>query len=149
MHVAIKPRQRDALLAEQRELEERYGYAQSEDFWSATQSKSLLATKRYCAGLYDSGSGHLHPLNYTLGLAAAAQAAGVSIFEDSRGDRSRAQAILPSSYCSSGRVKARFVALCCNAYIDGLDAAAAIAHHAGRHLHRRHRTAGRSTHDTA
>ena len=27
--------------------------------------------------------GHLHPLNYTLGLAAVAEAAGVQIFEDS------------------------------------------------------------------
>ena len=34
--------------------------------------RELLATDRYTGGLYDTRSGHLHPLNYTLGLAAAA-----------------------------------------------------------------------------
>src|SRR2546427_2745843 len=34
--------------------------------------------------LYDTNSGHLHPLNYTLGLAAAAESLGVRIFEGSR-----------------------------------------------------------------
>ncbi|MDP4872443.1 MAG: FAD-binding oxidoreductase, partial [Sphingorhabdus sp.] len=33
-------------------------------------------------GLYDSKGGHFHPLNYALGLAKAAKAAGVLIFED-------------------------------------------------------------------
>lgn len=118
MHVAIKPRQRDALLTEQHELEERFGYRQLK-FLERGAVESLLATKRYCAGLYDSGSGHLHPLNYTLGLAAAAQAAGVRIFEHSAVteiQRSDPAVVV----CDGGRVKARFVALCCNAYIDGL-----------------------------
>ena len=29
------------------------------------------------------GAGHLHPLNYALGLAAAAQAAGARLYRDS------------------------------------------------------------------
>ncbi|HEY5809841.1 MAG TPA: FAD-binding oxidoreductase [Povalibacter sp.] len=118
MHVAIKARQTEALRTEQQELEEQYGYRQLR-FLEQDAVESLLATQRYCAGLYDSGSAHLHPLNYTLGLAAAAQAAGVRIYEDSevtgieRGDPAVVR-------CRSGRVKARYVALCCNAYIDGL-----------------------------
>lgn len=118
VHVAIKSRQRDALIAEQRELEERFGYGQLK-FLERGAVESLLATKRYCAGLYDSGGGHLHPLNYTLGLAAAAQAAGVRIFEHSavvRVERSDPAVVV----CNGGRVKAQFVALCCNAYMDGL-----------------------------
>lgn len=118
LHVAIKPRQRDALIAEQRDLEERFGYRHLK-FMERDAVESLLATKRYCAGLYDSGSGHLHPLNYTLGLGSAAQAAGVRVFENSAvtNVRQRDPAIV---ICKSGRVKARFVALCCNAYINGL-----------------------------
>ena len=118
MHVAIKARQTEALRTEQQELEEQYGYRQLR-FLEQDAVESLLATQRYCAGLYDSGSAHLHPLNYTLGLAAAAQAAGVRIYEDSevtgieRGDPAVVR-------CGRGRVKARYVALCCNAYIDGL-----------------------------
>ena len=82
MHAAIKERQRADLLTEQQDLEKRYDYRQLR-FMERAEVESVLATKRYCAGLYDAGSGHLHPLNYTLGLAAAAEAAGVRILENS------------------------------------------------------------------
>jgi gamma-glutamylputrescine oxidase len=118
MHVAIKPRQRDDLLHEQREAEEKYGYRQLR-FLERAEVESLLETQRYCAGLYDSGSGHLHPLNYTLGLAAAASAAGVTIYERSL--------VTNVSYDSpavvstaNGKVRAKFVVLCGNAYLDKL-----------------------------
>lgn len=118
MTVAIKPRQRAALLAEYHELAQRFGYPHLK-FLERDGVEALLATKRYCAGLYDSGGAHLHPLNYTLGLAAAAEAAGVRIFEDSAvtGVRRSDPALVT---CAQGRVKARFVALCCNAYIGDL-----------------------------
>jgi gamma-glutamylputrescine oxidase len=118
MHVALKPRQREDLLAEQRESEERFGYRKLL-FMERAEVESLLATKRYCAGLYDSGSAHLHPLNYTLGLAAAAKLAGVSIYEGSA--VTRIEQNHPALVITErGRVKAKFVALCCNAYIGGL-----------------------------
>jgi gamma-glutamylputrescine oxidase len=118
MHVAIKPRQRDDLLHEQREAQEKYGYGQLR-FLERAEVESLLETQRYCAGLYDSGSGHLHPLNYTLGLAAAARAAGVTIYERSL--------VTSVSYgnpavvsTANGKVRAKFVVLCGNAYLDKL-----------------------------
>jgi gamma-glutamylputrescine oxidase len=118
MHVALKPRQREELLAEKRESEERFGYRKLR-FMERAEVESLIATKRYCAGLYDSGSAHLHPLNYTLGLAAAAKAAGVSIYEGSA--VTRVEQNDPALVITNrGRVKAKFVALCCNAYIGGL-----------------------------
>lgn len=118
MHVAIKPRHRDVLLHEQREAEETYGYRQLE-FLEREQVESLLETKRYCAGLYDSGSGHLHPLNYTLGLAAAASAAGVTIHEHSlvTNINHDQPAVVTTA---GGRVRAKFVVLCCNAYLNTL-----------------------------
>jgi gamma-glutamylputrescine oxidase len=118
MHVAIKARQRADLLAERQELAERYGYEQLR-FMERAEVESLLATKRYCAGLFDGGSGHLHPLNYTRGLAAAAQAAGVQIFENSAvtGLNIADPAVVKTA---QGSVRARFVALCCNAYGDPL-----------------------------
>lgn len=118
MHVAIKPRHRDTLLHEQREAEETYGYRQLE-FLERAQVESLLETKRYSAGLFDRGGGHLHPLNYTLGLAAAASAAGVSIYERSLVTNITYDqpAVVTTA---SGRVRAKFVVLCCNAYLDAL-----------------------------
>jgi gamma-glutamylputrescine oxidase len=118
LHVAIKERQRADLLEERRALEERYGYRQLR-FMERADVESLLATKRYCAGLYDAGSGHLHPLNYTRGLAAAAEVAGVRIFENSAvtGLHIAEPAIVGTEH---GSVRARFVALCCNAYGEPL-----------------------------
>ena len=118
MHVAIKQRQREDLIAEQRELEKCFGYRKLR-LLERTEVQSLIASERYCAGLYDSGSAHLHPLNYTLGLAAAAQAAGVRIYEGTT-----VTGITPAMpalvIANGGRVKAKYVALCCNAYIGGL-----------------------------
>ncbi len=118
LHVAIKARQREDLLTERQELADRYGYRELR-FMERAEVESLLATKRYCAGLYDAGGGHLHPLNYTRGLAAAAQAAGVQIFENSAvTDLHIAEPAIVRT--ERGSVRARFVALCCNAYGEPL-----------------------------
>lgn len=45
--------------------------------------RGAIASERYRAGVRDRGGCHLHPLNYTLGLARAAIAAGVTIHERS------------------------------------------------------------------
>jgi gamma-glutamylputrescine oxidase len=118
MHVAIKERQRAALLGERQELENRYGYRELR-FMERAAVESVLATRRYCAGLYDAGSGHLHPLNYTRGLAAAAEAAGVQIFEHSAVTKLHIDE--PATVSTQrGSVRARFVAVCCNAYGEPL-----------------------------
>jgi gamma-glutamylputrescine oxidase len=118
MHVGIKRRQYDELKGWQRELAEEYGYT-STRFLERREVESMLATTRYNCGLLDTASGHLHPLNYTLGLAAAARAAGVVIHEQSlvtnlvHGEPATVRT-------SGGTVRAKFVALCCNAYLNGL-----------------------------
>jgi gamma-glutamylputrescine oxidase len=120
MHVATKPRQRDELLELQRELAETCDY-HSPRFLEREGVEALLATTRYCAGLYDPRSGHLHPLNYTLGLARAAVAAGVSIFEHSpvtrieQGDPLRL--VTPR-----GTISARQAVLTRGGYVAGLRA---------------------------
>src|SRR5690606_39078583 len=73
MLAAIKPRQRSALLEEMTETRTVYGYEHLE-LLERSQIEALLATKRYCAAVLDHRSAHLHPLNYTLGLASAAHA---------------------------------------------------------------------------
>jgi gamma-glutamylputrescine oxidase len=120
LHVAVKDRQRGELLDEQREARDRYGYDKL-TFLERSEVEALLQTRRYCAGLYDERSGHLHPLNYTLGLARAATDAGVRIFEHSRvtaidhGDPATVRT-------QRGKVRAKFIALCCNAYVGDLNA---------------------------
>jgi len=119
LHVAIKNRQREELLEEQRDMREHYGYSRL-TVLERPGVEALLQTHRYCAGLYDEGSGHLHPLNYTLGLARAASEAGVHIFEQSRVTELQQGARVALS-TDTGTVTAKFVALCCNAYIGDLN----------------------------
>lgn len=120
MEVALKPRHRAELRAQQHALEDRYGY-HSLTFLDKPELRRELATERYCAGLYDANGAHLHPLNYTLGLATAAEHAGVRIFE-----HSPVVALDPGEFarvrCPKAQVRTRFVVLCCNADIGRLNA---------------------------
>jgi gamma-glutamylputrescine oxidase len=57
----------------------------------------------------------LNPLDYALGLARAAAAAGVRVFEESR-----VEEVGPPVRTATGSVRARFVLLACNGYVGGL-----------------------------
>jgi gamma-glutamylputrescine oxidase len=118
MHVAIKPRHETELKAWQEELAADYGYT-SLRWLGRDEVRAMIASDRYLGGLHDTRSGHLHPLNYTLGLAAAAEAAGVRIFEGSEATRlEHGDTVVV--HTGRGSVRAKHVALCCNAYIDDL-----------------------------
>ena len=125
VYAAIKERHERELHAEVAELNERYGYS-SVRYMPREELRALLATERYRGALYDSNSGHLHPLNYTLGLARAAEAHGVRIFEGTRArsfsseGAARVRILTPG-----GDVRARFLVLCGNVYLG--DTAPALA----------------------
>ncbi|MCC7461898.1 MAG: FAD-binding oxidoreductase [Gammaproteobacteria bacterium] len=82
MHVANKPRHLAELRAWQEELAAHYDYTGAQ-LLDRGELAAILATDVYHGGLYDKRGGHLHPLRYTLGLAAAAEAAGARIHERS------------------------------------------------------------------
>src|SRR6185369_596988 len=83
MHVAIKPRQQRELATWTSQLHDDYGY-HSVRYLDRLAVRELVASDRYIAGMHDANSGHLHPLKYVRGLAAAAQLAGCTIHENSR-----------------------------------------------------------------
>ena len=74
----------------------------------------LIGSARYVAAFHEKTSGHLHPLKYALGLARAAQAAGVRIFEGSPVVGLRRGAALVA-VTAAGQVTARFGVLAGNA----------------------------------
>lgn len=78
-----------------------------------------LGTQVYHGALEESGAGHFHPLNYCLGLAEAAVAAGAEIFEHSRVTRIETGA-KPVVHTDGGLVRARFVVAAGNAYLGRL-----------------------------
>jgi gamma-glutamylputrescine oxidase len=116
LYVAYKPGDPDWMAKEIEIQREMFGYAAARLLTKA-ELEERLGSRRYHGGIADAGAGHLHPLNYAFGLAAAAEAAGAQICEESR-----AISIAPGEVrTAAGRIKARYILLGCNAYLDGLE----------------------------
>ncbi len=88
--------------------------------WSADRVRDVLKSNRYFNAIHFPRAFHLHPLNYALGLAAAAEAAGAHIFEstpaialDPAGVRKRVET-------PNGRLRATHVVLAGNVHIGAL-----------------------------
>ena len=84
--------------------------------------RAAVACPRYVGGLYDAGSGQLHPLNYALGLATAAIAAGVEIYERT----AAIEVVEGPRLCVrtvAGEVGTDFLILAGNAYLPSLSPA--------------------------
>lgn len=82
--------------------------------------RHLVGSNGYFGGALDMGSGHLHPLNYALGLGAAARKAGVRIFENSRVESVNAGDPVTIK-TKNATIRATHLALGCNGYIGGLE----------------------------
>ena len=119
-----------------------YGYTSCAG-WSAPRCASSWRPTVTSAACYDTRSGHLHPLKYTLGSRGRGRSRRRADLREAAVVDCRARRDRRSRTASGATVRAQHVVLCCNAYIDELVAAAARAHHAGRHLHRRDRAARR------
>jgi gamma-glutamylputrescine oxidase len=117
MQVALTRRHVEELERLLRELD-RYGYG-GVRYLTHEQVRATLATDRYIGAVLDSNGGHLHPLNYTLGLAAAAERRGARIHERSRALRFTSGAAV-RVYTARGCVRSRYLALCGNAYLGSI-----------------------------
>jgi gamma-glutamylputrescine oxidase len=114
LQLALKPRH-EAEIAGELEEHRRLGYAHTR-FVPRDEARELVRSPRYLAGLHDPTAGHVHPLNYTLGLAAAAERVGARLYEGTRALRvvDGDPAVVRTA---TGEVRARFVALCGNAHL--------------------------------
>ena len=119
MHTELRPKDLHHTLEYVEKLRGEYGYERIE-FFDAKAVGAALGTRAYCGGSMDWGAGHLHPLNFALGIARACKKAGVRIFEQSRvehiarGDPARVRT-------GEGTVTAKFVALGANGYLGNLE----------------------------
>ncbi|HEX7689334.1 MAG TPA: FAD-binding oxidoreductase [Burkholderiaceae bacterium] len=115
--VATSPKKARALDAWADGLERSYGYPLARI--PAAELPRWIASPRYHGAIHDPRSGHLHPLKYCLGLADAAQRAGVRLFEGSE--------VLALEHgrpvrlrTATGEVVADQALLAANVYLDGL-----------------------------
>lgn len=76
-----------------------------------------VGSTRYCGGMVDHSGAHLHPLNLTLGEAAAFESLGGTIFEQSRVTRVEDAEGSPIVHTKNGRIKCKTLVLCGNAYL--------------------------------
>ncbi len=99
-------------------LSRRYNYSTAR-YVPAAQVLEIVACHNYKGGMFDTASFHLHPLNYALGLARAADEAGVEILEHSpalmvqHGTKATIEG-------ANGSISAKFVVYACNAYLGDL-----------------------------
>ncbi|MBU6442945.1 MAG: FAD-binding oxidoreductase [Alphaproteobacteria bacterium] len=82
----------------------------------AQETAQKLGTDIYHGGRFDLGGGHLHPLDYARGLAAAADDAGASIWEHSRALALEDSGAAVTIRCESGTITADKVLLACDAF---------------------------------
>ncbi|MEJ6004192.1 FAD-binding oxidoreductase [Paucibacter sp. AS339] len=135
LSLATSARKARALQAWHAQMAQHYGHTQQ--WLSKAEMQDWIASERFHAGVYDPASGHLHPLKYCLGLAAAATRLKVRIFEHSavRGLQRRGETLTltcaaapgastatgansdPSTETSIGRVTARQLLLAGNVYL--------------------------------
>lgn len=114
LHAIPKASQFDGLREWKDELDG-LGYTDT-SILSKAELEEKLGTRIYHGALREGGAGHFHPLNYCLGLARAAAAAGAVIHENSRviavdtGSN-------PHARTASGSVRAKFLVIAGNAYL--------------------------------
>lgn len=115
---AAKPSHARYLAAYTEHLASRYGYAAGR-FVPQSEMRSLVGCEHCYGGYYDTDSFHIHPLNFALGLAHAAEAAGATIYETSRVigiDRGKKLRLATGG----GSVECDFAVVACNGYLGGL-----------------------------
>ena len=88
---------------------------------SKAEVSEAVGSERYYGGhLFEQG-GHIHPLKYALGLADAAKTLNVDIYENTKAIKISEERNHVEVRTAKGIVKAKNVALCCNAYLEEID----------------------------
>jgi gamma-glutamylputrescine oxidase len=114
--VAVGKRKGAALREWYEDMAKNYQYDADSEWIEPDNLQRWIDSPRFHSGYHDRRSGHLHPLNYTLGLARGAASLGVRICEQSavRTMSGGEPALLRTDH---GSVNARYVVLAGNMYL--------------------------------
>jgi gamma-glutamylputrescine oxidase len=88
--------------------------------WPAERVRDVLKTNHYFHALHLPHAFHIHPLNYALGLATAAEAASVRIFENTPALSIDAEGVRKRVATPQARVRASQIVLACNVHLGAL-----------------------------
>jgi gamma-glutamylputrescine oxidase len=95
-----------------------YNYTQLETL-DRTAIRRLIGSDAFAGGGIDRGAGHIHPLNFAIGLAKAAAAAGVRIFEKTQALQIN-EGSKPQVLTNAGSVTCNHLILAGNGYLGNL-----------------------------
>lgn len=118
VHFAHRAKYNHELEEEVAFLHDRYDFDQM-DYVPKERLSEVIDSDAYHGAVVDRASKHLHPLNYLLGLAAAAVKAGVVIYENSKVTSYAGTPVVVKTI--GGQITANEVILACNGYIDKLE----------------------------
>jgi gamma-glutamylputrescine oxidase len=90
------------------------------ELWPRERVVEVLHTDRYYDALFSDQKFHLHPLNYTRAMAAAAELRGATIYEQSPVEKLDVDGTDKVVHTAGGRVRAADVVMACGGYLDGL-----------------------------
>ncbi len=90
------------------------------EMWTTAQVREQLVNTRYFNAIHYPKAFHIHPLNYTLGLAALAEQAGARIFEDTPALSIDPAGVRKRIVTPNGRVRAAHVVLAGNVQLGAL-----------------------------
>lgn len=117
-HCGFSAREMQHMHAHAEHMRDRYNYDELETL-SRDGFAAICPSPAYHGGVLDWGAAHLHPLNFALGLAAAAEAAGAVIHETS--EVTTLDTGQPATIrTAQGTVRAGHVVLACNGYLGRL-----------------------------
>lgn len=88
--------------------------------WPTEQVRAVLRSDRYFHAIHYPGAVNIHPLNYALGLAAAAERAGARLFEGTPALSIDPAGVRKRIVTPNARLRASHVVLCGNVQIAGL-----------------------------
>jgi gamma-glutamylputrescine oxidase len=119
LHMASKAGDIASLSDEVEHLQKIYAYDQVR-YVDGAELHDMTSARGFGGAMLDSGCRHLHPLNYALGLARAALALGAQIHEGSR-VISYTEGEQATVRTDNGEVRARFLVIACNGYLEKLE----------------------------
>ena len=88
--------------------------------WSTEHVREMLKTNHYFHAMHLPRAFHIHPLNYALGLAELAEAAGARIFEDTPALAIDVEGVRKRIVTPSARVRAGHIVLAGNVHLGPL-----------------------------
>ena len=120
LHVAGRPSQMRALARQTEHLQRDYACGPFLRVLSRAELQEELLSPVYSGGVMNELNGHVHPLNYCLGICAAAARAGAALYAESPVTQIERRAAGFRLHGESFTLDCRELVYACNAYLDDL-----------------------------